>query len=105
MSEINLKRNIAFTTGSQAITMLASFVANWYLARFLGPELRGQYVYLFTVNSVVWLLLDLGVSKSLMYSLQRDKADPKALYSMSLVFFGISLLLSILIFILFGNRI
>lgn len=105
MSEINLKRNIAFTTSSQAITMLASFVVNWYLARFLGPELRGQYVYLFTVNSVVWLLLDLGVSKSLMYSLQRDKADPSALYSMSLVFFGISLLLSIVIFRFFSTQI
>jgi O-antigen/teichoic acid export membrane protein len=105
MSEINLKRNIAFTTSSQAITMLASFVANWYLARFLGPELRGQYVYLFTVNSVAWLLLDLGVSKSLMYSLQRDKADPSALYSLSLVFFGISLLLSVLVFHFFSAQI
>ncbi|MDY0319984.1 MAG: oligosaccharide flippase family protein [Candidatus Cloacimonadaceae bacterium] len=105
MNQINLKRNIAFTTSSQVITMFASFVANWYLARFLGPELRGQYVYLFTINSLVWLLLDLGVSKSLMYSLQRDKADPKALYSMSLVFFGISLLLSIVVFKLFGQKI
>lgn len=105
MNEINLKRNIAFTTGSQAITMLASFVANWFLARFLGPELRGQYVYLFTVNSVVWLLLDLGVSKSLMYSLQRDKADPSALYSLSLVFFGISMLVSILVFQFLSSRI
>lgn len=105
MSEINLKRNIAFTTSSQAITMLAAFVANWYLARFLGPELRGQYVYLFTVNSVVWLLLDLGVSKSLMYSLQRDKADPNALYTMSLVFFGLSLMLSVIIFQFFARQI
>lgn len=105
MSGINLKRNIAFTTSSQAITMVASFIANWYLARFLGPDLRGQYVYLFTVNSVVWLLLDLGVSKSLMYSLQRDKANPSGLYSLSLVFFVISLVLSVLIFQLFGGRI
>lgn len=105
MSKINLKRNIAFTTSSQVITMFASFVANWYLARFLGPELRGQYVYLFTVNSVVWLMLDLGVSQSLMYSLQRDKSDPKSLYSMSLVFFFISLALSVLIFQIFGSRI
>lgn len=105
VSEINLKRNIAFTTSSQAITMLASFVANWYLARFLGPELRGQYVYLFTVNSVVWMLLDLGVSKSLMYSLQRDKADPNALYSMSLVFFAISMIISVIIFQFFSRQI
>lgn len=98
MSEINIKRNIAFTTGSQAITMVAAFVVNWYLARFLGPELRGQYVYLFTLNSVLWLLLDLGVSKSIMVSMQRDKADPRALYSMSLVFFALSFLVSYLVF-------
>ncbi len=105
MSAINLKKNIAYTTGSQAFTMAASFVANWYLARFLGPELRGQYVYLITINSVIWLLLDLGVSTSLMYSLQREKADPNALYSMSLVFFGISMLLSVSIFQLFSRQI
>ena len=105
MSEINLKRNIAFTTTSQVITMVAAFIANWYLARFLGPELRGQYVYLFTVNSVAWLLLDLGISQSLMYSLQRDKADPSALYSMSLVFFGISFVVSIVVFQFFSSRI
>lgn len=103
MSEINLKKNIAYTTSSQAITMAASFIANWYLARFLGPELRGQYVYLFTINSVVWLLLDFGVSKSLMYSLQREKANPSSLYSFSLVFFGVSLLLSLSVFYFFGN--
>jgi len=103
MSEINLKKNIAFTTSSQAITMAASFIANWYLARFLGPELRGQYVYLFTINSVVWLLLDFGVSKSLMYSLQREKANPSSLYSFSLVFFGISLIMSLTVFYFFGN--
>lgn len=105
MSQINLKRNIAFTTSSQVITMFASFVANWYLARFLGPELRGQYVYLFTINSVVWLLLDLGVSQSLMYSLQRDKADPRSLYSMSLVFFALSMMISIVVFQVFGQQI
>lgn len=105
MDEINLKRNIALTTSSQALTMLASFVVNWYLARYLGTELRGQYIYLFTINSVVWLLLDLGVSKSMMYSLQRDKADPSALYSMSLIFFGISLIISIAAFRLFSTQI
>lgn len=104
MSEINLKRNISFTTGSQAITMAASFIVNMFLARLLGPELRGQYVYLFTLNSFIWMLLDLGVSKSIMYSLQREKADPKAIYSMSLVVFGISFVFSLIFFQLFFNR-
>ncbi len=40
-----------------------------------------------------------------MYSLQRDKADPSALYSLSLVFFGISMLVSIAVFQLFSSRI
>jgi O-antigen/teichoic acid export membrane protein len=105
MSNISLKKNIAFTTSSQMITMAASFVINWFLARYLGPELRGKYVYLFTVNSVVWMLLDLGVSKSQMYSLQREKADPNKLYSYFLVFFALSLFVSMGVFYFFGSGI
>ncbi|MFW5628598.1 MAG: lipopolysaccharide biosynthesis protein [Candidatus Cloacimonadaceae bacterium] len=105
MSEINLKKNISFTTIAQAITMLTAFVVNWFLARFLGPDLRGRYVYLFTVNSVVWMLFDLGVSKSFMYSLQREKADPRALYSLTLVTFGVSIVVSMLIFAFFSGNI
>jgi O-antigen/teichoic acid export membrane protein len=95
MSQINLTRNIALTTSSQMLTMAASFVVNWFLARYLGTELRGKYVYLFTVNSIVWMLLDLGVSKSIVFSLQHDKANPSKLYSFSLAFFGLSLFLSV----------
>jgi len=105
MTQINLKRNIAFSTSSQIITMGASFVVNWFLARYLGPEQRGQYVYLFTVNYVVWMLLDLGVSKSMMFSLQHDNADPKKLYSYALGFFGLSLLVSVGFFHFFGSRV
>ncbi len=105
MSEINLKKNISFTTIAQAITMITAFVVNWFLARFLGPDLRGRYVYLFTVNSVVWMLFDFGVSKSFMYSLQREKADPRALYSLSLITFGLSMIVSLIIFAFFSDRI
>jgi O-antigen/teichoic acid export membrane protein len=102
MSEINLKKNLAFTTSSQVITMAAAFVVNWFLARYLGPELRGMYVYLFTINSIVWMLLDLGISKSFVYSLQHDKISPNILYSFTLVFFAISLLVSIMLMNSFG---
>jgi O-antigen/teichoic acid export membrane protein len=105
MSHINLKKNIAFSTSSQIVTMAASFVVNWFLARYLGPEKRGQYVYLFTINYVVWMLLDLGVSKSMMFSLQHDKADPNKLYSYTLVFFGIFILLALSIFHFLGSSI
>jgi len=104
MTKISLKRNIAFSTGSQIITMIASFVVNWFLARYLGPELRGKYVYLFTVNTVVWTLLDLGMSKSMIFSLQHDKADPNKLYSYVLVFFAFALLLSMPVLYLWGDR-
>jgi len=77
MAAINLKKNIAFSSSSQVLTIIASFIANVFLSRFLGPDLRGRYVYLFTINSVIWLLLDFGIAKSFVYSLQHDKADPK----------------------------
>ncbi len=90
--------------------MATAFVVNWFLARYLGPELRGKYVYLFTINSVIWMLLDLGITKSLVYSLQHDKTDPNILYSYTLVFFGISLGISLLLmnyigFLILGNNI
>lgn len=109
MSEINLKKSIAFTTSGQVVTMAAAFVINWFLARYLGPELRGMYVYLFTINSIVWMLLDLGISKSFVYSLQHDKANPNVLYSFTLVFFGISIIVAGLLmhslgFLMFGDK-
>lgn len=110
MNEINLKKNLAFTTSSQVVTMAAAFVVNWFLARYLGPELRGMYVYLFTINSIVWMLLDLGISKSFVYSLQHDKISPNILYSFTLVFFAISLLVSVMLmnsfgYLILGNKI
>jgi len=100
MTKINLKKNLAFSSSSQVITIVASFVINWFLARTLGPELRGKYVYLFAINSIVWMMLDLGVAKSFTYSIQHDKINPRKLYSYSLAFFSISLLFSIVFFAL-----
>ena len=82
MQRISIKKNIAYSSGSQLITMAASFVVNWFLARFLGPEKRGQYVYLFTLNTIIWMLLDLGVSKSMMYSLQQDRQQSHCNWSL-----------------------
>lgn len=105
MQRISIKKNIAYSSGSQLITMAASFVVNWFLARFLGPEKRGQYVYLFTLNTVIWMLLDLGVSKSMMYSLQHDEVDASKLYSYTLVFFGVALTISLGVFYFTGGLI
>jgi len=98
MTKINLKQNLAFSSSSQIVTIIASFVINWFLARHLGPDLRGRYVYLFTINSIVWMLLDLGVGKTFTYSLQHDTVDPRKLYSYSIAFFCLSLIFSIIFF-------
>jgi len=98
MTKINLKKNLAFSSSSQFITIIASFIVNVFLSRFLGPDLRGRYVYLFTINAVVWSLLDLGITKSFVYSLQHYKTDPRKLYNFSLVFFGFSLVLATIFF-------
>ena len=89
MAEINLKKNIALSSLSKVLTILAAFVTNWFLARFLGPELRGKYVYLFTLNSIIWMFLDLGVHKSFPYLLQNQKVRLGGLYKLTLyTFFG-----------------
>lgn len=89
MTQINLKRNIALSSVSKILTIVAAFVTNWFLARYLGPELRGKYVYLFTLNSIIWMFLDLGVHKSFPYLLQNKKVNIGSLYKLSLAGFGI----------------
>ncbi len=91
MTQINLKRNIALSSVSKILTIVAAFVTNWFLARYLGPELRGKYVYLFTLNSIIWMFLDLGVHKSFPYLLQNQKVNISSLYKLSLASFGIGM--------------
>jgi O-antigen/teichoic acid export membrane protein len=98
MTKISIKKNLLFSSSSQFITIIASFIANWFLSRYLGPDLRGRYVYLFTINSIIWMLLDIGIVKTFAFTIQHDKADPKKLYSYTLAFFGISLVISFLVF-------
>ncbi|MDD2331321.1 MAG: oligosaccharide flippase family protein, partial [Candidatus Cloacimonetes bacterium] len=101
MSKINLKKNIALSSLSKVLTILASFIVNWFLSRYLGPELRGKYVYLFTLNSIIWMFLELGVSKSFPYLLQSRKEDPRKLYTFSLFTMIIVGVLVTLLFTLF----
>lgn len=102
MSEINLKKNIAWSSVSKIITLISAFISNWFLSRFLGPELRGQYVYLFTLNTVIWSFMDLGVHKSFPYLLQNKKSDISSLYSFTLLSLGAGLLLTVITFIFFS---
>lgn len=94
MSRINLKRNIALSSVSKVLTIVAAFVTNWFLARFLGPDLRGRYVYLFTLVSIIWMFLDLGVHKSFPYLLQNRKVNLGALYRLSVLTFWAELVLA-----------
>lgn len=87
MSQINLKKNIALSSTSKVLTLVVAFVTNWFLARYLGPELRGKYVYLITLNSIIWMFLDLGVHKSYPYLLQKHKASINSLYKLNIITF------------------
>jgi len=91
LNEISLKKNIAMTSVSKVITIIAAFLVNWFISRFLGPDMRGRYVYLFTLNSIIWLFLDMGVHKTFPYILQNDKTKLNGLYSLSVNTWLISL--------------
>lgn len=103
MSEISLKKNIAISSVSKILTIIAAFISNWFLARYLGPELRGKYVYLFTLNSIIWMFLDMGVHKSFPYLLQTKKARLNNLYNITVLTFivGIGVVLGLYFF--FGD--
>lgn len=102
MNEISLKKNIALTSVSKVITIFAAFMVNWFISRFLGPDLRGRYVYLFTLNSIIWMFLDMGVHKTFPYILQHDKRKLNSLYSLSLNTWLISIIAVGILFI-FGS--
>lgn len=103
MSGINLRRNIALSSVSKVLTIVAAFVTNWFLARYLGPELRGKYVYLFTLNAVIWMFLDLGVHKSFPYLLQNRKVSLRALYRLTVLTFVAELALVAGLYLLAGR--
>ncbi|MEF3694347.1 MAG: oligosaccharide flippase family protein [Candidatus Cloacimonadota bacterium] len=104
MNEISLKKNIALTSVSKVITIFAAFMVNWFISRYLGPDLRGRYVYLFTLNSIIWMFLDMGVHKTFPYILQHDKRKLNSLYSLSVNTWLISIV-SIGILFIFGSGI
>ncbi len=83
MNEISLKRNIALTSVSKVIVIFAAFLVNWFISRYLGPDMRGRYVYLFTLNSIIWMFLDMGVHKTFPFTIQHDRTKLNGLYSLS----------------------
>jgi O-antigen/teichoic acid export membrane protein len=101
MSQISLKKNIAWSSVAKIITLIAAFISNWFLSRFLGPELRGQYVYLFTINAIVWSFLDLGVHKTFPFLLQNQKSDIGTLYSFTWLSLLAGLIFTAVVFIFF----
>ena len=103
MSQINLKKNIALSSISKILTIIAAFVTNWFLARYLGPELRGKYVYLFTLNSIIWMFLDLGVHQSFPYLLQNKKTHLNNLYNVTVLTFIVGLGLVFGLYFLAGD--
>lgn len=71
MAGINLKKNILMGGSIRLIIIVFSFLCSLISARYLGVELKGQYSYLITIGSFLWMILDLGIYRSYPYLIRK----------------------------------
>lgn len=82
MSKIDLKKNILTSGSFRALIMITSFFTSFMSARYLGVEIKGVYSYLYTVVGFAWLILDMGVYRSIPYLVRKfpDKLQEVLIY-------------------------
>ncbi|MBW6514538.1 MAG: polysaccharide biosynthesis C-terminal domain-containing protein [Candidatus Syntrophosphaera sp.] len=87
MSSINLKKNIMMGGSARLIIMILAFFSSWISARYLGVELKGQYSYLVTMGSFIWMVLDLGLYHSYPYLIRKSPGKVNNLFGWSVLTF------------------
>ncbi|EUJ40212.1 hypothetical protein PWEIH_04743 [Listeria weihenstephanensis FSL R9-0317] len=100
-------RNIAknaygITIIKKGIVIITGLLAMILLTRFLGPELKGEYSYLFNLVTIGMTILNLGIS--LVYpEYKRKGRDYRNVFiTLSLIQFAMYIALSLLFFFLSG---
>lgn len=97
MSKIDLKKNILTSGSFRALIMITSFFTSFMSARYLGVEIKGVYSYLYTVVGFAWLILDMGVYRSIPYLVRKFPNKLQEVFNLSVFLFILeSLLLGIL---------
>jgi O-antigen/teichoic acid export membrane protein len=87
MSSINLRKNILMGGSARLIIMIISFFSSWISARYLGVELKGQYSYIVTMGSFIWMVLDLGLYHSYPYLIRKSPGKVHDLFGWSVLTF------------------
>jgi len=107
MSEINLKKNILTSGSFRLLIMIASFFTSFMSARYLGVQIKGMYSYLYTMIGFAWVILDMGVYRSIPYLVRKFPEKIQEVFSFSVFLFVLeSILLTIvgLLFIDFWSK-
>lgn len=68
----SLARNTSYFTMSLVVQKVISFLYFTFLARLLGPELIGKYVFALSLTTVFSVLLDLGLANVLTREVARE---------------------------------
>ncbi|HNX03493.1 MAG: polysaccharide biosynthesis C-terminal domain-containing protein [Candidatus Cloacimonas sp.] len=98
MSQINLKKNIITSGSFRIIILVISFLISWISARYLGVTLKGEYSYLITIGSFVWMILDLGIFRSYPYLVRKYPEKLPTMFGWTII----TLIAELLIFISLG---
>jgi len=72
---------------ARLIIMILAFFSSWISARYLGVELKGQYSYLVTMGSFIWMVLDLGLYHSYPYLIRKSPGKVNNLFGWSVLTF------------------
>src|SRR3954468_5456208 len=79
-------RDVAMTGGAQGIQAICAMLGGILVARFLGPEAKGQLTVLVALGAMAVLLASLGVHQSAIYFLGRHKDERDAIVSNNTLF-------------------
>ncbi len=95
MSEINLKKNILMSGSFRIVIMVIAVLTGWVSTRYLGVVLKGQYSYLMTSASFIWMMLGLGIYQSYPYVLRKQAHRLDDMFQWSLLQYIVELILFI----------
>ncbi|MBC1888828.1 oligosaccharide flippase family protein [Listeria booriae] len=99
----NIAKNVyGITIIKKGIVIISGLLSMILLTRFLGPELKGEYSYLFNLVTIGMTILNLGISLVYPEYKRREREYRNVFITLSLLQFVVYIALSLLFFFLSG---
>jgi len=81
----NIAKNTSYFTFALVLQKVISFTYFALLARFLGPEILGQYFFAISFSTIFGVIIDIGIANVLTREIAKDKESSSRLLSNILV--------------------